>query len=418
MPWLVKDEDKPENNLLFIHIPRAGGTSLTKHFNVAHKARNDAWNNSCLCYDPYHWFGMVYFFYRYWLLESSNFPWKTWENLFALCQLVAGIFVLIFASGNPAGYTLPCTAFLGWFVSTIVATAPFIGRSQSIRRAYSFILGKICFNFVGNNRWLTGTSHKGFLLHFTAANMLKHDFVTEDDLAQADSFAIVRNPYSRLVSVFSYNQWPMESFDHFVRSVCQTKLKLYKTTGSTDEWDVYCHFLPMFEFTHKDGHQIVKCIIKQEELKLLWQAGPRKLSKRHSKRLEEIPKKVRDALCGLPHANARARSKPWWDYYTKETQDLVYEAYSKDFEIFGYDTKMPNRDDLEPPRQKDSARLKPFSSNLDFTMYKPGFKTTQNPQSGSIEEEDETGIQVLSVTVDKSQNISTTKNTEISLDIV
>jgi len=36
MPWLVKpnDHSKLDEHLLFIHVPRCGGTSLTQHFDV------------------------------------------------------------------------------------------------------------------------------------------------------------------------------------------------------------------------------------------------------------------------------------------------------------------------------------------------------------------------------------------------
>ena len=41
MPWLVRPEtvEDPLESLLFIHVPRCGGTSLTKHFDVVRHAR-------------------------------------------------------------------------------------------------------------------------------------------------------------------------------------------------------------------------------------------------------------------------------------------------------------------------------------------------------------------------------------------
>ena len=73
MPWL--DMDK----VLFIHVPRAGGTSIVSHHRVGQKARAEM--------NPYHKFGLVYVFYRYKLLEGANFPLFTWENLIAMCQV-------------------------------------------------------------------------------------------------------------------------------------------------------------------------------------------------------------------------------------------------------------------------------------------------------------------------------------------
>lgn len=88
MPWLVRDEDDPSKNLLFVHVPRCGGTSLTKHFKVSKKCRSDArvgcWRRV----------GLLYWFYRYRLLEGSNFPLITWENLIAATQYVLAIILI------------------------------------------------------------------------------------------------------------------------------------------------------------------------------------------------------------------------------------------------------------------------------------------------------------------------------------
>jgi hypothetical protein len=311
---------------------------------------------------------------QYRLLEASNFPLLAWENLLALVQVVIASFLVGFNINMPYVTIMYATASLTFFISTFVGSAPFSGRNWFWRRVYGILVGRMLFNLMAAEAYITGCSHKGFLMHCTASRMIKLNFIKESDLNDADSFAIVRNPYSRMVSVYMYNRLgPLEPFDSFVRDWVHNKMRPYREQGLTGEWDVYCHALPMHEFTHAHGQQIVKAIIKQEELGKLWFPGLTARSNRHEKRLAEIPLKVRNALMAMPHTNQRSRDKPWWDYYSQETQDLVAEAFAEDFAIFGYPFTLPNRPDLTPPKiaSKSAARrLKPFSSNLDFTIYR------------------------------------------------
>ena len=159
------------------------------------------------------------------------------------------------------------------------------------------------------------------------------------------AFSIVRNPFSRTVSMYEYNKRLFESFEHFVRDFHAKCSRVYEVEEEakkvkfnykrTDAGSVYCHVLPMHAYTHKDGKQIVPTIIKQEQLKKLNELTE-----------TELPAKIREAISNIPHANARKKKKPWQEYYTKETMHLVLDMYKEDFEIFGYDKEIPNRPDL------------------------------------------------------------------------
>eukprot|EP00798_Chlamydomonas_sp_ICE-L_P016451 gene16451-22670_t len=103
--------------------------------------------------------------------------------------------------------------------------------------------------------------------------------------------AIVRNPYSRMVSVFQYNKFgPAESFKRFVKDYYKTMkhdrergemekkfvkdyyktMRHYRERGEMEETHTPCHGIPQFEFTHHEGKQIVQSVVMQEELKLLF----------------------------------------------------------------------------------------------------------------------------------------------------
>eukprot|EP00516_Mucochytrium_quahogii_P011609 CAMPEP_0203789040 /NCGR_PEP_ID=MMETSP0100_2-20121128/3193_1 /ASSEMBLY_ACC=CAM_ASM_000210 /TAXON_ID=96639 /ORGANISM=" , Strain NY0313808BC1" /LENGTH=369 /DNA_ID=CAMNT_0050691873 /DNA_START=38 /DNA_END=1144 /DNA_ORIENTATION=- len=360
MPWLVKNNDDPKDNLLFVHVPRCGGTSLTKLFKVDEKSRQGR--------DCYHKLGMYYFFYRYKLLERSNFPMLTIENLIVAVQVAVAVVIWYFGlvpslregcemsqEVCPPGVvtiSLWSSASLMFLSSTFLFTAPISGRMDWIRRLYSIFVGKILCNWTGAEAWLTGVSFKGYIVHFTAQKMCKYGFVSREEFKTTNNFAIVRNPFSRMVSIYMYNRLgPLESFDHFVESWYK-KFKAYEKKNSTEEWDVYCHVLPQFEYTHTNHgtEQIVSCVIKQEELKDI--TADKRNQCQTPTGSEKIPGPILDALKSMPHSNRRKSKNTWQDRYSERTMQLVVEMYEKDFDIFGYEKTIKGRDDLNSKKKE------------------------------------------------------------------
>ena len=115
------------------------------------------------------------------------------------------------------------------------------------------------------------------------------------------SLAIVRNPYSRMVSIYGYNRFgESESFPTFVKR-WKKLMKPYLEHGEKEEWYTPCHLLPMFEYTHHEGKQLVQSIVKQEELKLLKTREGVKDAIKADSSVSDLPDLVRDALLGMPH---------------------------------------------------------------------------------------------------------------------
>ena len=127
-------------------------------------------------------------------------------------------------------------------------------------------------------------------------------------------------------------------------------MRHYIERNEKEEWYTPCHLLPMFEYTHYEGRQLVQSIVKQEELKLLKTKEGAMEAMKEDNSVSDLPELVRDALLGMPHTNSRKTSKKWYDHYDQETMDLTYEMYKMDFVTFGYDVAIKERPDLVPPR--------------------------------------------------------------------
>eukprot|EP00586_Coscinodiscus_wailesii_P011272 CAMPEP_0172501300 /NCGR_PEP_ID=MMETSP1066-20121228/148138_1 /TAXON_ID=671091 /ORGANISM="Coscinodiscus wailesii, Strain CCMP2513" /LENGTH=232 /DNA_ID=CAMNT_0013275997 /DNA_START=670 /DNA_END=1368 /DNA_ORIENTATION=+ len=163
--------------------------------------------------------------------------------------------------------------------------------------------------------------------------------------------SLVRNPYSRMVSLYLYNRFgPYESFDHFIRQWHDDVMYYYRKQRLCDDHYTPSHALPQVEMTHYKGKQLVQCIIKSEEVKYLSSnsVDEKEFLEQHPD-LRELPPVVREAFNGLPHVNARKYSKKWWDYYNQDTLNTVYALYETDFYVFGYSATIEQRPDLKSP---------------------------------------------------------------------
>ena len=311
MPWLIKSTpDNPNvplsNHLFFVHVPRCGGTSLMQHFSIPQKVIESR--------GLLRGTAMKYFFMRYGELEKANFPIKTKENFVCGILLLASIGLHYVmdddedaASFFPTIFGISLVIWLGIiaiFVSlftTIICTAPVIGRITPIHRWYLWFVHYPLFRLCEAIDWCTGTNKHGYIMHLTAPKLLGYGYVTPQQMDNMCSLAIVRNPYSRMFSIYGYNRFgAQESFPTFCRR-WKKLMRHYLNSGEKEEWYTPCHLLPMFEYTHYEGRQLVQSIVKQEELKLLKTREGAEEAIRLDSSVSDLPDLVRDALLGMPH---------------------------------------------------------------------------------------------------------------------
>ena len=132
---------------------------------------------------------------------------------------------------------------------------------------------------------------------------------------------------------------------------------------------------------------MVQSVVKQEELKYLKTKDGAQEAMKQDSTISDLPDIVRDALVGMPHTNSRKTSQKWYDLYDQESMDLTYELYKFDFEVFGYDTSIKERPDLNSPKldRRDAMKassLTKFRRNSLIDM--SGKRISQRSLFGSV----------------------------------
>jgi len=158
-----------------------------------------------------------------------------------------------------------------------------------------------------------------FLQHATAA--VARDLVGEETFWRCYRFSVVRNPFSRVLSMWFYNNPKREArFGTF-----ETMLRaLPELVAAATPSDYY--FLPQTAYTHLDGAPCCDAVV----------------------RLEDLPDSLEPVAAHLgigrplPFLNVSRHpqrgSRPPASFYTPETAQIVAEAYAGDFTAFGYST--------------------------------------------------------------------------------
>lgn len=164
--------------------------------------------------------------------------------------------------------------------------------------------------------------------HLTAADMI-HE-IPPTIWNTYYKFAVVRNPYDRLVSQYfysvEYNDYRVVSkensktFEQFI----DTLTSLINTFDTMTQLEK-THYIPQYDYIYNDsGECLVDYVGRFETFNESIQDILNQTNKYHMKSLFNVKKQT-------------SNHKPYNIYYTDSLKQKVYDMYEKDFITFGYD---------------------------------------------------------------------------------
>jgi len=164
--------------------------------------------------------------------------------------------------------------------------------------------------------------------HGTAEDIKKY-YASKEQWNEYFKFAIVRNPFDRMVSSYNWMCSPIKSCNLRDRLLFKNfvfRTGMFEDILSQDlvgeETNRYHHIRPSIEYLFKNDNLLVDHVGKYENLKDEWNFICEKLG----------------VGIDIPHINKCSRpNKHYRDYYDNETKEYVSEVYKKDIETFGYE---------------------------------------------------------------------------------
>ena len=131
-------------------------------------------------------------------------------------------------------------------------------------------------------------------------------------------FTFVRNPWDRIVSLYSYHKQRNFDYYDFDSISFRNYVKKYLFTQKTQ---TPLNVNPCMDWiTDENGNLIIDFIGRFENLQ---------------KDFDKICKHIGMNQQQLPHKN-KSKHKHYTEYYDEETKEIVAEKYAKDIEYFGY----------------------------------------------------------------------------------
>jgi hypothetical protein len=174
-----------------------------------------------------------------------------------------------------------------------------------------------------NNTHLLGPPR---LAHLLASEYVKFKYVTSEQFSKYYKFAVVRSPYSRVVSLYNYLKYP-SGLHQFVEKWLREQFKLKaKYTEEQHGYEGEYHFVrPQVDFVcDASGKIIVDDIFRLEEIGDCY-------SQIQANSGLKSP---------LAHVNSSKKRRAKVDDLSESSIATILELYETDFATFGYDTEI------------------------------------------------------------------------------
>ncbi|KXJ59716.1 MAG: hypothetical protein AXW14_14910 [Alteromonas sp. Nap_26] len=178
-----------------------------------------------------------------------------------------------------------------------------------------------------------------WLAHLTYREYLAYNYVSPELMADYYKFAIIRNPYQRLESLYKYMGYDcVMKFSDFISEVIVKNL--------VNKGNLFYFIKPQYEYlVNNDGVICIDEILKLEEVGYGFKKIAKKLELEESSlpfinayRKKSFFSKIKKRVkCGL---NGHVRYGLNFDYKVSWTNDLLTQVnsyYERDFKEFGYE---------------------------------------------------------------------------------
>jgi len=165
--------------------------------------------------------------------------------------------------------------------------------------------------------------------HMSTVSLLRSKCITREWWDSSFKFAIVRNPWDRLVSLYEYlrgfrlrranrrSNKVLHRFKDFASNISSGSSSFVKPLGLRNV-RVFSQVQPQVEWLREE----LDFIGRYEQLDKSW---------------DKVLEQIGSVPCPIPHKhNNKRRRKDYRTYYTDDLAEKVGEYYSEDIERFGY----------------------------------------------------------------------------------